>query len=311
MTVPEPIVRRATVITSLNLKGGVGKTHACWLIAGVCQEQNRKCLVLDLDKQGNISTSLLPNFDGSVGTDAFFNPAIDPDLSTLIRKTAFSCLDVIPGSFALEHFNLTDPVQWKSSGLVLSLVDPLREASAFYDYILLDCPADISLITYAALCASDFLLVPLEAAQWGALGTQHVLKTYEHVRQQYNANLQLLGFVVSRFKRMRKYQTTYLKQLREHFGEDAFETFIPDLSTFEQAVTDRIPVNLHSPSSHASHVAREFFRRNRTPCGKAPQSPRCPLPRPRSGAYRGCRLIRLKPPFHRINKADAVCRIRT
>ena len=73
----DPTNQRATIITSLNLKGGVGKTHACWLIAGVCQEQQRKCLVLDLDKQGNISTSLLPNFDGSAGTDAFFNPAID------------------------------------------------------------------------------------------------------------------------------------------------------------------------------------------------------------------------------------------
>lgn len=255
----EPTTRRATVITSLNLKGGVGKTHVCWLIAGVCQEQNRKCLVLDLDKQGNISTSLLPNFDGSHGTDTFFNPTIDPDLSTLVRKTAFSCIDVIPGSFALEHFNLTDPAQWKSSGQMQSLVNPLCEAPSFYDYILLDCPAVISLITYAALCASDFLLVPLEAAQWGALGTQHVLKTYEHVRQQYNANLQLLSFVVSRFKRMRKYQTTYLKQLREHFGDAAFETFIPDFSTFEQSVTDRFPATLRFPHSHASHVAREFF----------------------------------------------------
>ena len=102
-------------------------------------------------------------------------------------------------------------------------------------------------------------MIPLEAAQWGALGTQHVLKTYEHVREQYHADLQLLGFVVNRFKRMRKYQTTYLKQLREHFGDDAFDTVIPDLSTYEQAVTDRIPVNLHSPHSHASVIAREFF----------------------------------------------------
>lgn len=256
---PELASRRATVITSLNLKGGVGKTHCCWLIAGVCQERNLKCLVLDLDKQANISTSLLPNHDGTAGTESFFNPAIEPDLTSLIRKTSFSNIDVIPGSFSLERFNLTDPAQWESSGLVLSLVEPLREAALFYDYILLDCPADISLITYAALCASDFLLVPLEAAQWGALGTQHVLKTYRHVREKYNANLQLLGFVVSRFKRMRKYQTTYLRQLRDHFGRDAFDTFIPDLATFEQFVTDRIPVNLHSPTSHASHVAREFF----------------------------------------------------
>ncbi len=103
-------------------------------------------------------------------------------------------------------------------------------------------------------------MIPLEAAQWGALGTQHVLKTYEHVRNQYHSNLKLLGFVVNRFKRRRrKYQAAYLKQLQEHFGSDAFETVNPDLSTYEQAVTDRIPVNLHSPRSHASHVAREFF----------------------------------------------------
>ncbi len=250
---------RATVITSLNLKGGVGKTHACWLIAGVCQEQRRRCLVLDLDKQGNISTSLLPSADSNPGTDAFFNPAMDPVLGNLIRKTQLSHVDVIPGSFALEKYNITDPAQWASSGLMLSLVDPLREAATFYDYILIDCPADISIITYAALCASDFLLVPLEAAQWGALGTQHVTKTFEHVRSHYNANLDLLGFVVSRFKKQRKYQATYLKQLRQHFGETAFDTVIPDLATYEQAVTDRIPVNLHSPHSHASAVAREFF----------------------------------------------------
>lgn len=256
---PEVTSRRSSIITSLNLKGGVGKTHACWLIAGICQEQNRKCLVLDLDKQGNISTSLLPNFDSGIGTEAFFNPAIEPDLSMLVQKSAFSCIDVIPGSFALERFNITDPAQWKASGLVESLVDPLRELSGSYDYVLLDCPADISLITYAALCASDFLLVPLEAAQWGALGTQHVLKTYDHVRQQYHADLKLLGFVVNRFKRMRKYQTTYLEQFQEHFGSDAFDTVIPDLSTYEQAVTDRIPVNLHSPHSHASIIARAFF----------------------------------------------------
>ena len=250
---------RATIITSLNLKGGVGKTHACWLIAGVCQELGKRCLVLDLDKQGNISTSLLPTYDGSPGTEAFFNPAADPQLATLVRKTFLSHVDVIPGSFALERFNQTDPAEWQSSGLVLSLVDPLREASLFYDFILIDCPADISLITYAALCASDFLMVPLEAAQWGALGTQHVLKTYHHVREQYHAQLQLLGFVVSRFKKSRKYQSTYLQQLRDHFGDDAFETVIPDLSHFEQSVTDRVPVTLHSPHSHAAVVARQFF----------------------------------------------------
>jgi len=251
--------RRAKIITSLNLKGGVGKTHLCWLIAGVCQERGKRCLVLDLDKQANISTTLLGGDAGGPGTDAFFNPSVDPQSEKLIRSSSLSHVDIIPGSFGLERYNVTDPKAWKSSGLELSLVDPLREVASFYDYILLDCPADISLITYAALCASDFLLVPLEAAQWGALGTQHVMNTYEHVRQHQNEKLQLLGFVISRFKRVRKYQNAYLKELRQHFGRDAFKTVIPDHAPFEQSVNDRIPIVLHSPSSYAAHIARRFF----------------------------------------------------
>lgn len=253
-----PSRRSARIITSLNLKGGVGKTHLCWLVAGVCQERGQRCLIVDLDKQGNISATLLPEYDGGEGSDGFFNPAIDANISTLIQSTSLSHVDLIPGSFRLERFNLTDPTAWSETDAQRALVDPLRQIAGLYDYILLDCPPDISLITYAALCASNFLLVPLEAAQWGALGTQHVLTAYDHVRSKYNADLKLLGFVVSRYKRRRKYQDVYLRRLREHFGEDAFETLIPDLAPFEQSVNDRLPITLHSPSSHASSIAREF-----------------------------------------------------
>ena len=169
------------IITSFNLKGGVGKTHLCWLIAGVCQERGKRCLIVDLDKQGNISSTLLPDYDGGEGSDGFFNPAIDVNITTLIKSTAQPQIDLIPGSFRLERFNLTDPAAWDTTDMHRALVDPLRQVAGFYDYILLDCPPDISLITYAALCASNFLLVPLEAAQWGALGTQHVLTAPEYI----------------------------------------------------------------------------------------------------------------------------------
>ena len=263
---PHSVEHRATVITSLNLKGGVGKTHLCWLIASVCQERHCRCLVLDLDKQGNITSSLLPDGNAQPGTDQFFNPAVEAEIHSLIRRTEWSHLDIIPGSFALERFNLTDPEIWQESGLHESLIAPISDVAPCYDFILLDCPPDISLLTYAALCASDFVIVPLEAAQWGALGTQHVVTTCAHVRELYNARLRLLGFVVSRFKRVRKYQRTYLDELREHFGDDAFETVIPDLSQFEQAVNDRVPITLHSPTSYASSIARSFFDELETRC---------------------------------------------
>lgn len=95
---------QATVITSLNLKGGVGKTHLCWLIAGVCQERLKRCLVLDLDKRGNISTTLLgddaPNI---IGCEAFFDNRIDPVISELIQRSKLRGIDCIPGSFHLER----------------------------------------------------------------------------------------------------------------------------------------------------------------------------------------------------------------
>jgi chromosome partitioning protein len=251
--------RQARIITSLNLKGGVGKTHVCWLIAGVCQERGKRCLVLDLDKQGNITTSLLPSFTTGTGTDAFFNPAIDPQISDLIQRSTFSSIDIIPGGFALERFNDTDPARWEASGLVPSLVDPLASVRGLYDYVMIDCPADISLITYAALAASDYLVVPLEVVQWGALGTHHVIKAYEHVRRQHNRRLELLGYVVSRCRLGRKYQSAYVEKLRHYFGDNVFETVIPDLAQFEQSVNDRLPITLHSPRSNAASIARSFF----------------------------------------------------
>ncbi|MDB4614260.1 ParA family protein [bacterium] len=261
-----PKQHRPRIVTSLNLKGGVGKTHLCWLIAGVCQERGKKCLVIDLDKQGNITSTLLGDTACGQGAEALFNPAIDPVVSELIVRSHLSHVDCIPGSFALEQFNMTAPLDWEGSGMEQSLVDPLNEIGKFYDYILLDCPADISLITYAALVASEFLMIPLETAKWGALGTQHVHVTYQHVRKTQNSKLKLLGYVPSRFKQRRTYQQTYLKELVAHFGDDAFETMIPDLALFEKSVNDRSPIVIHSPKSNAATIARQFFDEIETRC---------------------------------------------
>ena len=256
---PKQPQRSAHVITSLNIKGGVGKTHLCWLIAGVCEERGKRCLVVDLDQQGNISATLLGTETVRTGTEALFNPAIDPVIADLIAQSSLPNVDCIPGSFALEQFNKTAPSDWEGTGLERSLIDPLKEVAPFYDYILLDCPADISLVTYAALCASDFLLIPLEPANWGALGTQHVAVTAGHVGKSANPRLRLLGYVPSRFKRRRVSQNAYRDQLQKRFGDEAFETAIPDLAPFEKSVNDRIPIVLHSPKSHAANIARSFF----------------------------------------------------
>jgi chromosome partitioning protein len=121
------------------------------------------------------------------------------------------------------------------------------------------CPPRLSLVSFAALCASQYVIIPLEAADWGAQGIVQVTAAVHHVRNQYNPDLKLLGYLVSRFKRAPIFQRSYLKKLRDHFGKLAFDAVIPDLAGYEKSVTHSLPITLHAPRSHEAEVARSFF----------------------------------------------------
>ncbi len=112
-------------------------------------------------------------------------------------------------------------------------------------------PPRLSLVSFAALCASDAVIIPMEAADWGAQGIMQVTAAIVYAQRHYHPRLELLGYLVSRFKRARAYQQSYLRQLRQHFGEQAFDTVIPDLAQFEKSVPDRVPITLHARRSDA------------------------------------------------------------
>ncbi len=252
--------RCAKAITVINLKGGVGKTHTAWLLAGVCQERGKRILVIDLDTQGNITKSLLVNGASPLpGIESLFDPRTDTDLSQLIRKTPFSHVDLLPSNPLLAAYDLSDQALWEKSDLHLSLAEGLRGIRRQYDYLVFDCPPRLSLVSFAALCASDEVIIPLEAADWGAQGIVQVTAAVNRVRNRYNPQLHLLGYLVSRFKRSRGYQRSYLAKLREHFGTLAFDTVIPDLAGYEKSVTHSIPITLHAPFSHEAEIARTLF----------------------------------------------------
>lgn len=249
----------ARVITVLNLKGGVGKTHAVWLLASVCQERSARVLLVDTDTQGNLSNSFVESMGETPGVEALFHPGSDQDIHGIIRRTAHSHIDLIPCGPSLAPFDLSDQKAWERADLHLSLVDSVAQVRPHYDFVIFDCPPRLSLVSFAALCASDAVIIPMEAADWGAQGIVQVTAAIQYVQRHYNGHLQLLGYLVSRFKRARAYQQSYLKQLRTHFGRQAFDTVIPDLALFEKSVTDRIPITLHAPRSDEAAIARTFF----------------------------------------------------
>lgn len=251
--------RRASVITVLNLKGGVGKTHTVWLLASVCQERSLRFLACDTDTQANFASSFVSDAKAGKGVDLLFHPGADIEPHALIRRSPYSHIDVIPPGMSLPRFDSTDQQEWEKADLHLSLVDAVEQLRGSYDYVVFDCPPRLSLASFAALCASDYVIIPMEAADWGAQGIMQVTAAIRYVQSRFNPRLRLLGYLVSRFKRARSYQQTYVKQLRQHFGAQAFDSAIPDLAQFEKSVTDRIPITLHAPRSEEAGIARDFF----------------------------------------------------
>jgi chromosome partitioning protein len=251
--------QRAVVINVLNLKGGVGKTHASWLLASVSEERQRRILLIDLDPQGNLSKSFLDNVAFHESVAMLFDPSGEPDALSLIQRTAFNHIDIIPATAALASFDESKQREWEKTDSHLALVESVNALRSHYDLIVFDCPPRLSLVSFAALCASDHVIVPLEAADWGAQGIQQVTEAIGYVQAHFNERLTLLGYLVSRFMGGRTYQRTYLAGLRKHFGDRVFDTTIANLAEFERSVTDRIPVTLRAPKSSAAKVAREFF----------------------------------------------------
>lgn len=247
------------MLTVLNLKGGVGKTHAAWLLASVCEERGLRCLLVDTDPQGNLSNSFARDRGSAPGVERLLDPSADADVHDLVRRTAYPHIDLIPSNPLLGRFDLSDQKAWEASDLQHSFVDPVAALRGLYDVIVFDCPPRLSLVSFSALCASDGVIVPLEVADWGAQGVVQVTAAIDHVRAKHNRRLRLLGYLVSRYKGRRSYQQAYLKQLRAHFGEQTFDAVLPDLAAFERSVTDAVPLTRHSPKSIAAQHARRFF----------------------------------------------------
>lgn len=249
----------AKAITVINLKGGVGKTHTTWLLAGVCQERGLRCLAVDLDQQGNLTRNLLASASFQSGTEALFQPGADIDTRTVIHPSSFSHVDLIPAGPNLQPLDLTDQREWEKADLHLSLVDLVADVRNHYDFILFDCPTKLSLTGFAALTASDFAIVPLEPADWGAQGVVQVTEAIDYVRAHHNPKLRLLGYVISRYKQRRKYHDIYCRQLRQQFGTNAFDTAVPDWAGYEHAVTHAIFPNIRRPTSPEAQIARQLF----------------------------------------------------
>lgn len=247
-------------ITLLNQKGGVGKTSTAFHLGGTLAAHGRRVLLLDNDPQCSLTQGFHgPSGAADVPPDASLAAAYGertPFLESLARPTAIANLDLVPGSWALADANHARP-EARPAPLQQSL-EPLLSVDAAemgYEFVLIDCPPNLHLLSWAALLASDYLIVPMQAEDFGAQGLAPVLDFHDRARRHHPA-VEVLGLLITMLDRRARLPREYEALIRAEHGDAVFKSVVPRLIDFPEAVNRHRPVSHYRTGGQAAGAMR-------------------------------------------------------
>lgn len=243
------------IISIVNQKGGVGKTTTAINLGAALADEGFNVLLVDLDPQGNASTGLgIDPTDRAVTTyDLLLE---DADLKDVIRPTNVEGLVIAPATTDLSSADIEMmSVEKRSFLLHDALRQPAIDAFAL-DFILIDCPPSLSLLTVNAMVASHSVLVPLQSEFFALEGLSQLMLTIREVRQTANPNLRIEGVVLTMYDRRNNLSQQVEADAREALGELVFKTVVPRNVRVSEAPSFAMPVISYDPASKGSQAYR-------------------------------------------------------
>ena len=244
------------VISIANQKGGVGKTTTAVNLAASLAHLNKKILLVDIDPQGN-STSGVGVERGDVDFCSYDVLVDGIETAKVVKETNVTNLHVIPSTIQLAgaEIELVSAVSREAR-----LKQSIEQVKANYDYVLIDCPPSLGLLTLNAFSASDTVLIPVQCEYYALEGLTQLINTIRMVQKHLNSNLRIEGVLMTMFDARTNLSAQVIDEVKKYFGDKVYKSVVPRNVRLSEAPSHGLPIIAFDPRSRGSEVYVELAK---------------------------------------------------